>query len=89
MSTNLQYLVHFIQHRVSESIYYNTRVQSAIKVTVEKNKHLAERNENPFVPTRRILHTRPICSRCTCNKGKINPEYTMYPQDIPDWEYIS
>jgi hypothetical protein len=30
MSTSLQYLVHFIQHRVSEIIYYNTSVQSAI-----------------------------------------------------------
>jgi hypothetical protein len=38
------------------------------------------------VPTRRILHTRPICSRCTCNKDKINPEYTIYSQDLPDWE---
>jgi hypothetical protein len=30
MSTSLQYLVRFIQHRVSEIIYYNTCVQSAI-----------------------------------------------------------
>jgi hypothetical protein len=45
-----------------------------------------EQDENPSVPTRKILHTRPTCSRCTCNKGKINPEYTMYSQDLPDWE---
>jgi hypothetical protein len=38
------------------------------------------------MPTRRILHTKPICSRCTCNKGKINPEYTLYSQDLPNWE---
>jgi hypothetical protein len=30
MSINLQYLVHFIQHRVSEIVYYNIRVQSVI-----------------------------------------------------------
>jgi hypothetical protein len=35
--------------------------------------------------TRRILHTRPNFSRCTCNKGKINPEYTIYSQDLPDY----
>ena len=29
MSTNLQYLVHFIQYRVLEIIYYSTKVQSA------------------------------------------------------------
>jgi hypothetical protein len=45
-----------------------------------------ERDENPSVPTRRILHTRPTYSRCTCNKGRINPEYIMYSQDLPDWE---
>jgi hypothetical protein len=38
------------------------------------------------VPTRRILYTSPICLRCTCNRGKINHEYTIYSQDLPDWE---
>jgi len=30
MRMSLQYLVHFIQHRVLKIIYYNTKVQSAI-----------------------------------------------------------
>jgi hypothetical protein len=36
------------------------------------------------MPTRRILHTRTNFSRCICNKAKINSEYTMYSQDLPD-----
>jgi hypothetical protein len=65
--------------------YYNTRGSECDKSKQRKlNKHLAVRDENPSVPTRRILHTRPNCSRCTCNKGKINYEYTMYSQDLPD-----
>jgi hypothetical protein len=80
---SLQYLVHFIQHRVSEIICYNARVQSVINKQ-RKNKHLAVRYKDPSVPTRRILHTKTSFSRCTCNKGKINPEYTMYSQDLPD-----
>jgi hypothetical protein len=30
MSMNLEYLVRFIQHQVSEIIYYNTSIQSVI-----------------------------------------------------------
>jgi hypothetical protein len=86
MSTNLQYLIHFIQHRVSEIVITIPEVQSAINKQRKINQRLAEQNENPSVPTRRILHTRPTCSRSTYNKGKINPEYTMYSQDLPDWE---
>jgi hypothetical protein len=43
MSTNLQYLVHFIQHRVSEIVYYNTRgsecdkLNSGNKITSSEN----------------------------------------------------
>jgi hypothetical protein len=70
MSTSLQYLVHFIQYRVSDILYYNTKVQSAIIKQRNKNKHLAVRYKDPFVPTRRILHTRTSFSWCTCNKGK-------------------
>jgi hypothetical protein len=25
-------------------------------------------------------------SNSTYNRGKINPEYTIYSQDLPDWE---
>jgi hypothetical protein len=42
MSISLQYLVHFIQHRVSKIIYYNTRVQSVIIKQRIKNNHLAK-----------------------------------------------
>jgi hypothetical protein len=84
MITSLQYLVHFIQHIVSEIIYYNTRVHSAIIKQRDKNKHLAVRYKDPSMPTRRIFHTRTSFSRCIYNKGKINLEYTMYSQDLSD-----
>ena len=42
MSMSLQYLVHFIQQKFLEIIYYNTRVQSAMIKQWNENKHLAE-----------------------------------------------
>ena len=58
MSTSLQYLVHFIQQEFLQIIYYNTRVQSAIIKQRNENKHLVETYKDPFVPTKKILHTR-------------------------------
>jgi hypothetical protein len=73
MSTNLQYLVQFIQYRVSEIVITIPEVQSVINNS-GKNKITSNGNdENPSVPIRRILHTRQTCSKCTCNRGKNKP----------------
>ena len=80
MSTSLHHLIHFLQHRVLEIIYYNTRVQSAIMK--QRNLIIIERKRymDPSVPTRRILHTKANSSSYTCNRVK----YRMYSQDLPD-----
>jgi hypothetical protein len=72
MSTNLQYLVHFIQYRVSEIVITIPEVQSAIINSGNKITSSGS-NENPSVPTRRILHTRQTCLKSTCNRGKNKP----------------
>ena len=48
-----------------------------------KNKHLAIRNDDLSVPTRRILHTMLLLMHYL-QQGEINPEYTMYSQDLSD-----
>jgi hypothetical protein len=72
MSANLQYLVHFIQHRVSEIVITIPEVQSAIINSGNKITSSGS-DENLSVPIRRILHIRQTCSKCTCNRGKNKP----------------
>ena len=83
MSTRLQYLVHFIQQAFLEIIYYSTRVQSGIIKQRKENKHLAETIQGSVCAHQK----NPPQKSYTYNRGKINPEYTMYSQDLPDqWE---
>ena len=48
-----------------------------------KNKHLAIKNKDPPVPTRRILHTMVLLKHYL-QQGSRNPKYTMYSQDLSD-----
>jgi hypothetical protein len=80
---NLQCLVYFIQHRVLEIIYYNTRVQSAIIKQRKKNKHLAKTIKG-FVYAHQNNPPHELLLKLHPQQDKINPEYTMYSQDSPD-----
>ena len=84
MSMSLQYLVHFIQQEFLEIIYYNTRVQSAITKQRNKNKHLAETIQGSVCAHQKNSPHKSYSLGCTCNRGKINPEYIIYSQDLPD-----
>jgi hypothetical protein len=55
-----------------ETVITIPEVQSAIINSGNKITSSVS-NENPFVPIRRILHTRQTCSKCTCNRGKNKP----------------
>ena len=83
MSTSLQYLVHFIQEFL-EIIYYNTGVQSAIIKQQNENKHIAEMIQWSVCAHQKNALQKSYSSSCTYNRGKINPKYTMYSQDLPD-----
>ena len=84
MSTSLQYLVHFKQPEVLKIIYYNTRVQSAIIKQRNENKHLVEMIQGSVYAHQKNPPHKSYSSSYTYNRGKINPEYTMYSQDLPD-----
>ena len=84
MSSSLQYLVYFIQQEFLEIIYYNTRVQSAIIKQQNENKHLAETIQGSVCAHQKNPPHKSYSSSCTYNRGKLNPEYTMYSQDLPD-----
>ena len=81
---SLQYLVHFIQQEFLEIIYYNTRVQSAIIKQRNENKHLAKMVQGFIYAHQKNPPHKSYSSSCICNRGKINPEYIMYSQDLPD-----
>ena len=53
----LQSLVHFIHPEFLEMHYYITKFRVRNIKQRNKNKHLAITNKDPYVPTRRILHT--------------------------------
>ena len=81
----LQYLVHFIQQGFLEIIYYNTRVQSAIIKQRNENKHLAEKIQGSVCAHRKNPpHIRATPQAVPTAGVNINPEYTMYSQDLPD-----
>ena len=84
MSTRLKYLVHFIQQEFLEIIYYNTRVQSAIIKQQNKNKHLAETIQGSVYAHQKNPPHKSYSWSYTYNRDKINPEYTMYSQDLSD-----
>ena len=84
MSTSLQYLVYFIQQEFLKIIYYNTRVQSAVIKQRNENKHLMEMIQGFVYAHQKNPPHKSYFSKCNYNRGKINPEYTMYSQDLPD-----
>ena len=81
---SLQYLVYFIQQELLEIIYYNTRVQSAIIKPRNENKHLAESIQESVCAHQKNPPHKRYSSSCIYDMGKINYEYTMYSQDLPD-----
>ena len=84
MRTSLQYLVHFIQQEFSKIIYYNTRVQSAIIKQRNEIKHLAENDIRIRLCPPEESSTQELLLKLHLQQGKINPEYTMYLQDLPN-----
>ena len=84
MSMSLQYLVHFIWQEFLEIIYYNTKVQSAIIKQRNGNKHLAEAIQGSVCVHQKNPPHKSYSSSYTYNRGKINPEYIMYSQDLPE-----
>jgi hypothetical protein len=83
MSTSLQYLVHFIQHKVLEIISYNTRVHSVIIKQQKLNKHLAENDIRIRLCPPEEFSTQELLLKLHLQRDKINPDYTMYSQDLP------
>ena len=81
---SLQYLIHFIQKEFLEIIYYNTRLQSAIIRQQKEKKHLAETIQGSVYAHQKNPPHKSYFSNRTCNRGKINPKYTMYSQDLSD-----
>ena len=57
MRMRLQYLVHFIQPEFLEIHYYSTKSRVWNLNSENYNKHLTIEYKDPYVPTRRILHT--------------------------------
>ena len=84
MSTSLQHLVHFIQQEFLKIIYYNIRVQSTIIKQQNENKNLAETIHGFVCAHQKNPPHKSYSLSYTCNRGKINPKYTMYSQDLPD-----
>ena len=84
MSMSLQYLVHFMQQKFLEIIYYNIRVQSVIIKQWNENKHLVKMIQGSIYAHQKNPPYKSYSSSCTYNRGKINPVYTMYSQDLPD-----
>ena len=84
MSTSLQYLVHFIQQEFLKIIYYNTRVQSVIIKQRNKNKHLANNDTRIHLCPLEESSTQELLLKLHLQQGKINLEYIIYSQDLPD-----
>ena len=83
MSTSLQYLVHFMQQEFLEIIYYNIRVQSAINK--QQNKKTSSGNDTRIhLCPLEESSTQELLLKLHLQQGKINPEYIIYSQDLPN-----
>ena len=84
MTTSLHYLVHFIHPEFLEIHYYST------KFKVQNLNSEMKRNIYRYYTRIRLCppeesFTQRLLLKLHLQQGEINPEYTMYSQDLSDY----